>query len=140
MNAPAQSIDLKAVAQAWETLRWNTGIGPIHSERQYEGMVNLLNALIDTVRDDEDHPLAGLMEIVGDLIEDYENAHYPMPEAEPREVLRFLMDERGLKQSALPEVGSQRVISEILAGKRAINARQAKALAARFNVSPAVFI
>jgi len=99
-----------------------------------------LNALIATVRDDEAHPLAGLMEIVGGLIENYENTHYPMPKAEPREALQFLMEEHGLKQSDLAEIGSQGVVSEILAGKRAINARQAKALAARFHVSPAVFI
>ncbi|MGH8589225.1 MAG: helix-turn-helix domain-containing protein [Gammaproteobacteria bacterium] len=100
----------------------------------------LLNALIDVVRDDEAHPLAGLMELVGDLIENYENTHYPMPEAEPREALRFLMEEHGLKQGELPEIGSQGIMSEILAGKRAINARQAKLLAARFGVSAGVFI
>ncbi len=72
----------------------------------------------DTVRDDEAHPLASLMEIVGELIENYENTHYPMPEAEPREALHFLMEEHGLKQSDLAEIGSQGVVSEILAGKR----------------------
>jgi HTH-type transcriptional regulator/antitoxin HigA len=50
------------------------------------------------------------------------------------------MDEHALTQSDLPEVGSQGVVSEILSGKRSMNVRQAKALAARFNVSPAVFI
>lgn len=116
------------------------GIGPIRNEADYDDRVALLNALIDVVRDDEAHPLAGLMELVGDLIENYENTHYPMPEAEPREALRFLMEEHGLKQGELPEIGSQGIMSEILAGKRAINARQAKLLAARFGVSAGVFI
>ena len=44
-----------------------------------------MNALIDTVLDDEAHLLAGLMEIVGELIKNYENTLYSMPEAEPRE-------------------------------------------------------
>lgn len=132
--------DFDLVAQAWETLRGSSPIGPVRDEADYDEPVALLNALIDTVHDDEAHPLAGLMEIVGELIENYENTHYPMPEAEPRDALRYLMEEHGLKQGDLPEIGSQGVMSEILAGKRAINARQAKLLAARFNVSAAVFI
>jgi len=132
--------DLDSVAQAWEALRRSSGIGPVRNEADYDERVALLNALIDTVRDDEAHPLAGLMEIVGEFIENYETTHYPMPEAEPREALHFLMEEHGLKQADLPEIGSQGVVSEILAGKRGISARQAKLLAARFNVSAAVFI
>jgi HTH-type transcriptional regulator/antitoxin HigA len=38
------------------------------------------------------------------------------------------------------ELGGQSVVSDILKGKREINSRQAKALAARFGVSPAAFI
>jgi HTH-type transcriptional regulator/antitoxin HigA len=45
-----------------------------------------------------------------------------------------------LTQSDLPEIGSQGVVSEILRDKRKLNMRQVQALAARFNVSPAVFI
>ena len=50
------------------------------------------------------------------------------------------MDEHGLSQSDLPEVGSQGVVSEILRGRRQINVRQVRALSERFGVSPAVFI
>ncbi len=50
------------------------------------------------------------------------------------------MAEHGLTQSDLPEVGSQGVISEILRHKRELNVRQVRALAARFGVSPAVFL
>ena len=62
--------------------------------------------------------------------------------AEPSgaEVLRFLMEEHGLTQSDLPEVGSQDVVSEILSGKRELNVRQIRALAERFGVSSSVFI
>ena len=45
-----------------------------------------------------------------------------------------------LSQSELPEIGSQGVVSEILNGKRSLNIRQIKALAERFNVSPATFL
>ena len=50
------------------------------------------------------------------------------------------MDEHGLTQSDLPEVGSQGVVSEIIHGKRDLNVRQIRALATRFKVSPSVFL
>ena len=50
------------------------------------------------------------------------------------------MEEHGLKQSDLLELGSQGVVSEILSGKRQLNIRQVKLLAKRFKVSPAVFV
>jgi HTH-type transcriptional regulator/antitoxin HigA len=50
------------------------------------------------------------------------------------------MEEHGLKQAELGEVGSQGIVSEILAGKRELNVRQIRALARRFGVSPAVFV
>ncbi|WP_167338422.1 helix-turn-helix domain-containing protein [Paraburkholderia oxyphila] len=49
------------------------------------------------------------------------------------------MNQHNLKQSDLPEIGSQGVISEILNGKRELNTRQIGLLAQRFRISPAVF-
>ena len=48
-----------------------------HSEREYAQLVRLLDALIDVVGEDEDHPLASLMEVVGILVEKYEDEHVP---------------------------------------------------------------
>jgi HTH-type transcriptional regulator/antitoxin HigA len=44
-----------------------------HSEEEYRRLVTLLDGLIDEVGEDESHPLASLMEIVGVLIEKYED-------------------------------------------------------------------
>jgi len=66
----------------------------------------------------------------------------PGTTAPPKEDrLRLLMEQHGLTQTDLrAELGGQPVVSDILNGKREINARQAKALAARFHVSPAAFL
>ena len=48
-----------------------------HSEQEYDQLVALLDALIDEVGEDESHPLASLMDIVGSLIEKYEAEHVP---------------------------------------------------------------
>jgi HTH-type transcriptional regulator/antitoxin HigA len=48
-----------------------------HTENEYNKLVALLDDLIDEVGEDEDHPLASLMDIVGTLIEKYENEYVP---------------------------------------------------------------
>ena len=49
----------------------------LHTEEEYQELVDLLDSLIDEVGEDETHPLASLMEIIGVLIEKYENEHIP---------------------------------------------------------------
>ena len=112
----------------------------IRNEREYNAAIKRLNELLDEIGDNENHPLYSLLDTLGTLIHAYEEEHYPIPDATGTEVLRFLMDEHGLTQSDMPEVGSQGVISEILNGKRELNVRQIRSLAQRFGVSSAVFV
>lgn len=48
-----------------------------HTEADYRRLVAFLDTLIDVVGEDESHPLAPLMEVVGVLIERYEDEHVP---------------------------------------------------------------
>jgi HTH-type transcriptional regulator/antitoxin HigA len=48
-----------------------------HNEQEYLRLVALLDALIDEVGEDAAHPLASLMELVGVLVEKYEDEHVP---------------------------------------------------------------
>ena len=64
-----------------------------------------------------------------------EDRVHPWPDTStPASVLSRLMEEHGLTQSDLPEVGAQSVVSAVLAGKRKMNLRQVTALAKRFSV------
>jgi HTH-type transcriptional regulator/antitoxin HigA len=55
-------------------------------------------------------------------------------------VLRCLLDRHGLKQRDLAaELGGESVVSEVLSGKRRLNAAHIEELSKRFHVSPAVF-
>lgn len=112
----------------------------IRNEREYGAAVERINELLDEIGTDESHPLYSLLDTLGTLIQAYEEELFSIPEAKGADVLRFLMDEHGLTQSDLPEVGSQGVVSEILNGKRELNVRQIRALSERFSVSPAVFV
>ena len=112
----------------------------IRNERDYDRAIKHLNQLLDEVGDNERHPLYGLLDTLGTVIHAYEETHHRMPKVSGRAMLRHLMDQHDLKQSDLPEIGSQGVVSEILIGRRALNARQIGALTERFGVSPAVFL
>jgi HTH-type transcriptional regulator/antitoxin HigA len=129
---------LKEIARVWPDIR-NIFSVP-HNEKDYKKLVNLLDSLIDEVGNNESHPLASLMETLGSLIETYEAQKLPEIEGNPVDALKAMMEEHGIRQSDLPEIGSQGVVSEIISGKRQLNIRQIKALGRRFNVSPAVFL
>jgi len=120
-----------------------TNIAPlltIRTEREYNAAVKRLDELLDEIGTNEKHPLYSLVDTLGTLVHAYEEENYPISSATGAEVLRYLMEEHGLTQSQVPEVGSQGVVSEILNGKRELNVRQIRALAERFGVSTAVFI
>ena len=81
-----------------------------------------------------------LAELLTLLIEDFEEKRYPWPRAKPLEVLRFLMDQHGLKQKDLVDVfGTPSIVSEVLSGKRELNKDHIKRLSERFHVSPELF-
>ena len=133
-------IQVKHLLPAWETFRSATDIAPIRDEAHYQRMTAMLEALLDETTGDGNHPAMGLVDIVGDLIEDFESEHHPLPDVTGVQALKFLIEQHGIKQSDLHEIGSQGVVSEILAGKRELNIRQVRALSERFGVSPATFV
>ena len=132
------NIQLKEIAKVWPDIQPIFSVP--HNEKDYNKLVNLLDSLIDEVGNNENHPLTSLMETIGSLIETYESQYINEVESRPIDALNALMEEHGLQQSDLSEIGSQGVVSEILSGKRRLNVRQIKMLSKRFKVSPAVFI
>lgn len=75
-----ENLDIERAASAWAPL--SGAVFVPHTEEEYNRIVALLDQLIDEVGEDENHPLASLMEILGVLIEHYENAHVPELSAE----------------------------------------------------------
>ena len=122
--------------RAWTVV--STGLF-IKTGHDYKKAAALLDRLLDEIGGNQRHPLFGFLEVLGTLVENYESDHVDMKGATGKDVLKFLMEEHGLTQSDLPEIGSQGVVSEILHGSRELNTRHIKALSARFGVSPAAF-
>ena len=67
--------DMGNAVQAWSALEAMVYVP--HTEEEYQRLVVFLDALMDEVGEDEAHPLASLMEVVGVLIERYEKEHVP---------------------------------------------------------------
>ena len=132
------NTELKEIVKVWPEIR--TAFSVPHNKKDYNKLVNLLDSLIDEVGNTENHSLASLMDTIGSIVETYESRYIQDFEGSPIDSLKTLMEEHDLKQSDLTDIGSQGVVSEILAGKRQLNVRQIKILSERFNVSPAVFI
>jgi HTH-type transcriptional regulator/antitoxin HigA len=59
--------------QAWP--RVEPALRVPHTDREYRQLVKQLDRLVDEVGEDENHPLASMMEVIGVLIEKYEDEH-----------------------------------------------------------------
>jgi HTH-type transcriptional regulator/antitoxin HigA len=102
---------------------------------EYTRALFKLTAKADPTPDEEQ-----AVELMTLLIERYEQEQYPVPDAEPADVLRYLLERNGLSQRDIAqELGSESTVSLVLSGKRQLNRDHIARLSQRFNVSPAVF-
>ena len=115
--------------------------GAPHLIRSEEQLADYTKALYKLTS--EPHPTPAqveAIELLTLLIERYEDENYPLPKASPADVLRFLIAQHGLKQRDLADdLGGESVVSEVISGKRKLNAAHIEQLSKRFRVSPAVF-
>ena len=130
--------ELERLSAAWT--RMSEVLSVPHTEAEYRRVSAILDIVVDEVGEDDSHPLAALMETLGALVDAYEREHVAEPAGSPVQVLRMLMDEHGLSQADLPEVGSQGGRVGGSSRRAQINVRQVRALSERFGVSPAVFV
>lgn len=80
------------------------------------------------------------IELLTLLIERYESQRFPVGDADPVDVLRFLLESNGMSQRDIAgELGSESTVSLVLSGKRRLNRDHIARLSRKFNVSPAVF-
>ena len=129
-------MNLNDISAHWVALHEQLGLGaPIAGKAQYERLLACVDALMEDYNDRPGNPLGGLLLLLAERIREYEERTRPWPETStPASLLAFLMEQHGLRQSDLPEIGPQSVVSAVLTGKRKLNLRQVKLLAARFQV------
>lgn len=130
----------QAILQAWIPFKKTIGVTSVHTEEDYARANAVIDALLNEIGDNEDHPLADVLDYLADQVKAYEDKRFSIPKAEPREVLQFLMEQHDLHQEDLNDCAPQSRISEILAGKRTISKATAKRFANRFNAPVELFL
>ena len=82
------------------------------------------------------------LEVLTDLVEKYEDEHVEMPSVSDPEMLRSLMDEKGVSQADVVRgTGiSKTVLSLVLNGKRDLTREHIGALSKYFGVNPSSFL
>ncbi len=130
----------QAILRAWMPFKQIIGVTSVRTKEDYAQARSTIDTLLAEVGDDESHPLADVLDYLADQVKAYEDEHCQIPPAPPGEVLRFLMDQQGLRQEDLADCAPQGRISDILSGKRSISKEMAKRLAHRFNVRADLFL
>ena len=112
---------------------------PIRSDVELDRAIAVIDELIarpELAAGERDY-----LDVLGDLVANYEAAAHPLPPLPDAAMLRYLMELRGLNQVQLAAATGVVVstISEVLSGKRGLSRKDIGALAGYFRVSPGVF-
>ncbi len=108
----------------------------IETEEENERCLKIVEKLFDKGAENFSPEEDRLFDLLTLLIEDFEEKAYLIPDAPANEVLKMLLEDRGMKQKDLvPVFGSAGVVSEILNGKRPITLKTAKKLQEFLGVS-----
>ena len=103
-----------------------------------------MTALLETLTANETAQtpaMERLIETLTALVLQYEEEIHPGPDESPSGVLKYLIEEHGLRQVDLvPILGSKSYVSQVLSGHRPISRDAAGKLAALFHVSPHSFL
>lgn len=109
---------------------------------EYDVLENILDEIIDEIRENEDHPLALVAQIIGDNLEDFDDKNHPAigHAVTDIELIRHLMHENNLNQGDMTDVfGNQGNVSKFLNGERGLSKRQISKIVARFQISADFF-
>jgi len=111
---------------------------PIKTKRDYQQGLDRLEVIFDakkgTSQGDE-------LEILGILIDQYENEHFPIDLPDPIEAIKFRMEQLGYTQTDLTKVvGLKSRASEILSGKRKLSLEMIRQLHEKLNIPTDVLI
>lgn len=106
---------------------------PIKTEMDYRAALERLEEIFDAKPDTRE---SDELEILGLMVDDYENTHYPIEAPDPIEAIKIRMEEMHLKQvDLIPEIGGKSRVSEILNRKRRLTVEMIRKLAIRLNLS-----
>ena len=111
---------------------------PIKTDADYRTALKRLEKIFDAK---PGTPESDELEILGLMVDDYENKHYPIEAPDPIEAIKIRMEEMNLKQvDLISEIGGKSRVSEILNRKRRLTVEMIRKLTIRLNISAKVLI
>ena len=111
---------------------------PIKTEADYRAALRRLEEIFDA---NLGTPESDELEILGLMVDDYENKHYLIEAPDPIEAIKIRMEEMQLKQvDLIPEIGGKSRVSEVLNRKRRLTVDMIRKLANRLNLSSNLLI
>ena len=111
---------------------------PIKTDADYKAALNRIEDIFDAPNGS---PESDELDILGLIVDDYENKHYPIEAPDPIEAIKIRMEEMQLKQKDLVnEIGGKSRVSEVLNRKRRLTVDMIRNLAARLNLSANILI
>src|SRR5579884_4130793 len=112
---------------------------PIRSDEELDRATRMIDALLDKEERNQDEQ--DYLDVLSDLVERYESEEYPMAPVSDAEMLRHLIEARGVSQADVArDAGiAESTVSEVLAGKRNLSRSHIGKLARYFSVAPGVF-
>ena len=113
-------------------------ITPIRTEADYDAALTRVAELMGA---EEGSAEGEELAVLVDLVELYEDRHFPVPLPDPIAAIEFRMDQAGLTQRDLaPILGSRAKVSEVLSGRRSITMAMARSLHKHLGISADVLL
>ena len=110
----------------------------IKTEKEYEKALELIETLIDCPENSEDE---AKLEVLSLLVEAYEEEHHPIEPSRPVEVIKFKMDQMGLKpKDLIPYIGSRSLVSRVLNYKKPLSLNMIRRLSKGLNLPTDILI
>ncbi|MCH8977903.1 MAG: plasmid stabilization protein [Armatimonadetes bacterium] len=103
-----------------------TNIKPIYNESDYESALEQIDGLMDSEPDTDEFDR---LVVLAQLVEAYEEKHFPIDLPDPVEAIKFRLDQMGKSNRDLkPILGSDSRVSEIMSGKRTLTLTMIRAV------------
>ena len=116
----------------------------IKSEAAYRAAMKRIEKLLPLVNDNTpvDDPNYLELDMISDLVEEYEDIHYPIGKPTLIDIVKLRLYEMGITQSKLAEMLglSNARVSEILNGKSEPSLKIGRELSRQLNIDPAVVL
>jgi HTH-type transcriptional regulator / antitoxin HigA len=113
-------------------------IRPIKTEHDYDLALERVNVLFDAKPNTEE---GDELDILVTLIEKYEKINYPIPDPDPIEAIKFMMEQNGLTDADLGVLlNSRSRVSELFKRKRALTIKQIRILTEELHIPASILI